>query len=204
MPGIRQQVATYLKTPYQNFIDRIIPTLFIIWGGGQDFLNNNSIGPLQIASSLMNSVRDLLNAGVKNLLVFNQIPGYLTPFGRRLNQPVLLSAFAVGTNNAIAAGLAALKPLYPNSSLHLFDVHGLLIEVISNASSIKFDNTMDQCWITINTTTVKQNCTSPEKYVFVDEFHFTALVHQLIADFVQPFLSICYKGNATNPYFRVI
>ena len=204
VPGIRQQVATYLNTTHKTIIDKIVPTLYILWGGGNDFSRNSSISPLQIASSLMNSVRDLLNAGVKNVLVFNQPPGNLSPFGRRLNQPVLLAALTAGINNAIAASLAALKPFYPDSSLHLFDVHGLLIEIISNASSIKFDNTIDQCWITINTTTLVQNCTNPNKYVYIDDIHFTAPVHQLIATFIQPFLSICYNDNATNPFFRVI
>ncbi len=50
----------------------LIATLYVIWAGGNDFLFNNTIIPVQIVNSLAISIKALLDAGAKNLLVFNE------------------------------------------------------------------------------------------------------------------------------------
>lgn len=202
VPGIRQQVATYLNKTHRRILSNIIPTLHIIWGGGNDFVFNRTISPFQSVNSLMNSVRDLLNAGAKNLLVFNQLPIQILPYSRRFNQSQTLMALTNIINNATVTSLSAIPKNYSNAPIYMFDYNSFITKVVSNTSSVKFANTVDGCWYVASLTRVDINCANPNEYVFIDNFHFTATVNKLIADTIQSFLSIFYRDNTPNSYFR--
>ena len=202
VPGIRQQVATYLNKTHPTIIDTILPTLHIICSSGNDFVFNPTMNPLSSVNSLMNSVKDLLNVGVKNLVVFNQLPIQSLPYTKRFNQTQALTQLTIGLNAAIAANLAALQQIYTNAKIYLFDFNALFTKILSNTLPMTFINTVDGCWKVVNTTTVNKNCSKPNQYVFIDDFHFTGPVNQLITDAFQPFLSNCYRNNTPNSYFR--
>lgn len=202
VPGIRQQVATYLNKTHQRVLSNMIPTLHILWNGGNDFVFNRTISPFQSVNSLMNSVRDLLNAGAQNLLVFNQLPIQILPYSRRFNQSQTLQALTNIINNLTVTSLSAIQKNYSNAHIYMFDSNAFITKIVSNTSSVKFANTVDGCWYVASLTQVDINCANPNEYIFIDNFHFTATVNRLLAETIQTFFSMFYQNNTSNSYFR--
>jgi phospholipase/lecithinase/hemolysin len=98
-------------------------------------------------------------------------------------------------NNATGTDINVIQNNYTNSSVQIFDIYTLITRILSNNSST-FSNTVNNCWNEFNFTAIQILCPDPSKYVFLDTYHFTTLVHQLIADAIQPFLS--YNGSNRN------
>jgi phospholipase/lecithinase/hemolysin len=194
VPGVRQQIAMYFNNTNKSNIN-FPSTLYILWAGGNDFIFNSSLTIPSIINSLMNSVRDLLASGAKNILVFNQPPFYAFPYISQLNQTALFTALTYLGNNATQMDINAIQNNYRNSSVQIFDIYTVITRILSNNSST-FSNTVNNCWNEFNLTAVQILCPDPSKYVFLDTYHFTTLVHQLIADAIQPFLS--YNGSTRN------
>ncbi|CAF2526048.1 unnamed protein product [Rotaria sp. Silwood2] len=53
-------------------------------------------------------------------------------------------------------------------------------------------NSTNKCWDTLHYTVILL-CSTPDTYLFIDQFHFTTRVHQFIADAIRKFL-IKWKG----------
>jgi phospholipase/lecithinase/hemolysin len=200
VPGVLQQVNQYFsKTNYFVLQISFQYALHVVWAGANDFLFNTSVTPQQIVNSLSNSLAALLNAGVKNLLVFNQPPGQYTPFFSALGYATSLAVgeLAQAGNIYLNAALVALKKSYPTASIYMFDTHSLITSVLA---SNQFINNNTACWTTYNATTVIKNCPDPTKYVFVDALHFSSTVEKIIADAVQPFFSWNFDKTNPGPY----
>lgn len=209
VPGIRQQVDTYLSKTRQNQVQHK-HAVHVVWGGGNDFVATLSGGSLpsvnstQSIASLTNSIRILLDAGVRTIVVCNQPPGQLLPYASTLGPLAgLVGGLINSLNTGIAAQLAALKPNYPDADIYLFDVNTLLIDVIAN-TELTFVNTVDACWIVISPTFITTPCPNPDQYIFVDPFHVSAPVHQLIADAFQTLFSGPRHFATLSPYFHLI
>ena len=199
VPGIRQQVATYFSQNNPSKIN-FQRTLYVLWGGGNDFLENRTLSPPAIVGSLMNSVNDLLTAGAKNILVFNQLPSQYTPLSASLGAPPGALAYLVSVfNTALTGALAPIRVANPQATLSIFDVNLLLTKVITSNSDY-FTSTTTNCWNSTNVNTVIQLCPDPNKYVFLDTIHYTAPVQKLIADAIQPFLLNSYAVNSASCY----
>jgi outer membrane lipase/esterase len=203
VPGVRQQVAQYL-----NDVDHIkllieFP-LYTIWAGGNDAIYDPTATTAQIVNSLMNSVKDLLNAGAKNLLIFNQPPAQDLPYTTETygSSAFIKAYFTQLTNTGnsqLQSSLQALKPSYTTASINIFDLHTLITDIIASNSS-NFTNTVNNCWNAVNLTTVIEYCTDPAEYIFLDPIHFSSTVQKMIANALLPFLSINYKSGTTVPY----
>ena len=203
VPGIRQEVGTYLNETCPKNIQSA-RSVHVIWGGGNDFVFSQTVTPAQSVNSFMNSVKDLLNAGVKTLIIFNQPPAQLLPYAGTLPIPrAAVAALTNGINTAIAGSLGLIKPAYPNAAIYLFDVNTLLTNIISNPASSTFSNRVDACWY-VNATKVYKLCPDANEYVFVDAIHFSTRVHQFIVRAVQPFFSDSFQDNTPGSYFRRI
>jgi phospholipase/lecithinase/hemolysin len=194
VPGVRQQIEMYFNNTNKTNIN-FATTLYILWAGGNDFIFNSSLTIPSIINSLMNSVRDLLGNGAKNILVFNQPPFYAFPYISQLNQTTYFTYLTNLGNNATGTDINVIQNNYTNSSVQIFDIYTLITRILSNNSST-FSNTVNNCWNEFNFTAIQILCPDPSKYVFLDTYHFTTLVHQLIADAIQPFLS--YNGSNRN------
>ena len=201
VPGVRQQIEMYLNDTSKTTID-FSSTLYIFWAGGNDFIFNHSTTPVEIVNRLMNDINIILAIGAKHILVFNQIPVQLVPYTLSFNQVPLFTAMTAAGNAAITGSLMNMQANFTDTSINIFNIHDLILNVTSNTTSVKFENTVSPCWIQQNLTTVNILCPDPKKYVFLDPFHFTSPVHQLIASAIQPFLS--YKYNATSSYPYII
>jgi phospholipase/lecithinase/hemolysin len=198
VPGVLQQVAQYLNPTNKAVLKISLPFyLHVVWAGANDFIFSSSVTPIQVIDSLFNSLETLLNAGVKNLLVFNQPPDQYTPAIIASNQATAAAAAVQEANILLSAGLALLKISYPAASIYMFDTHSLITTVLA---SNQFINNNTACWTTVNPTTVIQNCPDPTKYVFVDEVHFSSAVEKIIADAVQPLLSFNFLNLNLGPY----
>jgi outer membrane lipase/esterase len=199
VPGVLQQVGQYLRETNSLFLAfNFKYALHVVWAGANDFLFNNTLTPPQIVNSLSNSLVVLLNAGVKNLLVFNQPPGQYTPAFSTTPEAGLVGLLAQDGNFILNATLAGLKQNYPKANIYMFDLHSLILKVLANSNNPPtFTNNNTACWIGYNITTVIQNCPDPTKYVFVDPLHFSSTVEQIIADTVQPFFA--WNLNKKNP-----
>ncbi len=200
VPGFLQQVDQYLANPF-NILSylNIIPTLYVIWGGGNDFLVNNSITPPQIVNSLALSIKALLDAGAKNILVFNQPPLQALPIISAYNQNAYFAYLTKLGNDALNTTLKSFKSSYPSASICMFNLNALITKVLANSAST-FTNTVSPCWTNYNVTTVIKNCPDPTKYVFIDNIHFTSPVQQQISDAIQPFISGSILGSYIIPY----
>ena len=65
VPGVRQQIATYLNNINKNTMG-YTRSLYIIWAGGNDFVYNKTVTPVRVVASLMNAVQDLLTVGARD------------------------------------------------------------------------------------------------------------------------------------------
>ena len=196
-PGVRQQIVEYLE----NHAEKTIPfsqTLHIVWAGGNDFVFNNSIPPQMIANSLINCLRDLIAAGAKHLLMFNQPPVQYFPYLNQLGQSALFTQLTKVANDATIAGLTILKQNNTDVSINLFDVHAVVTKIVTNNSMIHFTNTVDRCWTEFNITALGQMCSNPSEYAFIDQFHLTSEANGLIAAALRPFLT-CGSEISTLP-----
>jgi len=190
VPGVRQQIAMYLNDSSNSTID-FTRTLYIIWAGGNDLVYNSSLTISSIVNSLMNGIRDLLAVGAKNFLIFNQPPVQAFPYFSRLNRTAVFTALTIQANTYINTSITAIQNNNTNTSIQIFDVNALITTILAN-QSIPFSNTVAKCWDSSNLTSVTILCNDPSTYVFIDNFHFTSTVHQLIANALSPFLP--YNG----------
>jgi outer membrane lipase/esterase len=200
VPGVRQQIGTYLTRPGSNRIN-FASTLYILWAGGNDFADKPTLSPPSIVTSLLNSVNDLLAAGAKHILVFNAVPAQSVPASQGLASPAILSYLTSLFNNALTADLAVIQQNNPQASLNIFDINSLISKVVASNSSY-FINTTTNCWNSANATTIIKLCSNPEKYVFLDIQHFTNRVDALIADAVRQFLLTSFEVNSSGCYVR--
>lgn len=200
VPGIRQQVNTYLNETRLKKVKRE-RRVHAIWGIGNDFVFSATSTPVSSVNSLMSSVKALLDAGAKNLVVFNGQPAQLLPYSRLSGQPIqLFIGLTTAINNLILANLTTIKSNYPHANIYLFDVNALFTKIISNTASVTFADTTNPCWVVLSATTVSPPCPNPNEHVFVDIFHVSAPAQQLIADAVQPLFTGRSK-NTPIPYF---
>jgi phospholipase/lecithinase/hemolysin len=178
-------------------------TLYILEGGGNDLIFGLTLGgvvllPDVIVASLFKSVQALLDIGAKNILVFNQPPVQYFPFSKPYNSPELFIYLTDQANLDISNLTQSMQLDNPQASLNIFDFHSLILNIVTENSTY-FTNTVDNCWLYVNVTTVLEFCSNPDEYLFVDVIHLTSRAYGLIADAVRPFLfnSTGYENSTT-------
>jgi len=185
VPGVRQQILIYLNETNINNMN-FARTLYVIWAGGNDYYFNKTINPSSVTASILNGVEDLLKIGVKHLLIVNQSPIQAMPFIETQEQVVYYRDRTIYHNNNLSIVITKLDYNRKQINLYLFDVYSLVLKVISNESNYSL-NTKDNCWNVLNGNVIML-CTNPESYVYIDQYHFTARMHELIGDAVRQFI----------------
>ena len=186
VPGVRQQISIYLnktKGIAKNFTRR----LYVIWVGGNDYYFNQTISPMQVTTSILNAVKDLLNIGVKHLLLVNQAPVQNMPFVRTEERIIYYRERTIYHNNNLSIGKQNLDYNHAEVKLYLFDIYSFLLGIANNYSQYSF-NTRAACW-NVSNRQVIDRCSNPELYIYIDQYHFTAIVHELIGNEVRKFLA---------------
>ena len=200
VPGVRQQIGIYVDGTKLNKIN-FARTLYILWAGGNDFVNKPTLTPPAIVASLLNGVKDLLAVGAKHILVFNALPAQSIPASQGLAPSPVLSYLTGLFNTALTAELAVIQQNNTQASVNIFDINSLASKIIGRNTSY-FTNTVSNCWNSVNATTIIKLCSNPEKYVFLDLQHFTSRVGELIADAVRQFLLTSFDVNNSGCYVR--
>jgi phospholipase/lecithinase/hemolysin len=187
VPGVRQQILTYLTDIDITTID-LSHTLYVIWAGNNDYLDNSSLTSDFVVSSLINAVYDLVLVGVTNLIIMNQSPLESYPIFHGSDIDMSLMTKIINHNTYLSSNISQIAKLY-KISIKVFDLYSLIKTILSNNSTTKL-NTINQCWNIINDSIISQ-CSNPNQYVFIDDYHFTTSIHQTIADTFCQFLSSC-------------
>jgi phospholipase/lecithinase/hemolysin len=184
VPGVRQQILIYLNETNINNMN-FVRTLYVIWAGGNDYYFNKTISPSSVTASILKGVEDLRKIGVKHLLIVNQSPIQAMPFIETQEQVVYYRDRTIYHNNNLSIGITKLDYNRKQINLYLFDVYSLVLKIISNESNYSL-NTKDNCWNVLNGNVIML-CSNPESYVYIDQYHFTARMHELIGDAVRQF-----------------
>jgi len=170
--GLNVQIPAYVTTA-----DSPSPgTLFIIWIGGNDFLNGN--GDFQAAVDNINEgMEELVEFGAKYLLVLN-LPD-LGAIPAELGKPEAprATAFSNDFNAGLANMLSGFRTEHPEIMVFEFDVFSFAMAVRNDPAAYGF----------VNVTDPSPNFDVPNDfdgagYVFWDERHPTTSMHVLIAD----------------------
>ncbi|CAF4558897.1 unnamed protein product [Rotaria sp. Silwood1] len=182
VPGIRQQIVNYLTGTDVSKTD-LSSTLYIIWAGGNEYLIEPALSSERVFASLVAAVSDLLVVGIQNLLVINLPPVQSFP---GTNDKQRLSKLINQYNNYLLSNITGIQSGYTEVSIRIFDLYSLITEILSN-NSMSTLNKIDKCWNILDDRIISQ-CTNPNEYVFIDDYHFTSVIHQVIADNIQNFI----------------
>jgi outer membrane lipase/esterase len=186
VPGIRQQIQTYLSN-IDVTATNSSRTLYVIWGGTNDYLDDPSLTADLVVSSLMDAVYDLVLVEIANLLVINQPPLQAYPPFNRPTENKTISALIINHNTYLSSNISQVATEYTQTSIQIFDLYSLITNILSN-NSIPTLNTIDACWDILNDSRVLLQCKNPNNYVFIDNYHFTTSIHQTIAGNIRQFL----------------
>ena len=179
LPGIEQQVGGFLLT--NPVVDS--DALYIVFGGGNDYLGNQSTDVGASVDNIGDYIIDLYNAGARNFLIPNlpdlgQLPATLsTPNSSNL------SLITQSHNGLLALTLSGLSQNLPSIEITSLDIFSLFADARNRPSEYGFTNIDKACLSTIQDGIPVQPievCPNPNQYLFWDSIHPTTRSHQLI------------------------
>ncbi|CAF1219565.1 unnamed protein product [Adineta steineri] len=185
VPGVRQQIVTYLANNDITKVD-LTRTLYVIWAGMNDYLDNSSITSDLVVASLMNAISDLTLVGAEHILVLNLPPLQAYPFSRETNKNLSLNTVVTNHNSYLLSNISQVNIMYNTTSIKVFDLYSLMISILTNNSIPAIDKT-NPCWNISNDIVISQ-CLIPNQYIFIDTYHLTTTIHQRIAVNIEQFL----------------
>ena len=140
--------------------------LYIIWAGGNNFLQNSPPGTFDAADAaddIVQAVSDLSVLGAQNFLVAN-LP---------INDP-----WSFTFNATLSGGLASLGTSNPSLDIIEFDTLSVLLGATLNPAAFGLTNVLDPCF-NEGAGTV---CANPDEYLLWDTVHPTARGHEILSD----------------------
>ncbi len=178
--GIANQVLAYLSGGPVTNPDG---TLFVIWGGPNDFFIDPSAATAANAvTNLANGIGMLYAYGARRFLVPNMPDLALTPYGLSLGsmEQAGLRALSVGFNGGLDMALAGLGAL-SGIDITPFDTFGLLASISANPAAYGFTSAALPC-LTGSLGGAADVCADPGNYVFWDSVHPTTAAHAILGD----------------------
>lgn len=168
--GIKKQVSAFTTAHPAFDPDH---TLFVVWGGPNDFLLNPFPWTVTSAvNNLANSITALSNAGARHILVPNMMDLGATPLADVLNVETYLNSLTKSFNKALAKKLTTLDAALP-ADIIPFDTFSALNAVLANPAAYGFTNVDDACLFS-------PACTDPDSFLFWDLVHPTTYTHALL------------------------
>ncbi|CAF5137541.1 unnamed protein product, partial [Rotaria sp. Silwood1] len=133
-----------------------------------------------VVKSLINGRKDLIQIGAKHILIVNLPPLEAYPATFRLNIRYYLKKLTLKHNRKLSISIRLLQWIFPDISFTLFDIYSLISNILMNKAAYGINST-NKCW-NISNYTVVELCSTPNTYLYIDQYHFTTRIHQLIAD----------------------
>lgn len=188
--GMRGQVEQYLGGQAAQGKGADAQSLYVVWGGGNDFLSLINTGNFgNVAATATNAVTNLVTEvgmlyakGARHVMV-PLLPDLGTTFYGTSGAlpPSLLSGLSGSFNAALSAQMTALKATRPDLQLTLFDTPSVLAGVRAGMQAAG-QNVTDRCWTgdyagAGNSAPV---CTNPDGHYLFDKVHPSAFVHEQV------------------------
>ncbi|HSO19349.1 MAG TPA: SGNH/GDSL hydrolase family protein [Desulfosarcina sp.] len=172
-PGLIEQVTVYVAAVGPPLA---ADTLFVIWVGGNDFLNDGD-GFASVVANIDQAVESLVQAGAMHLLIVNLPDLGAIPDTLGTPEADQATAFTNDFNQALGALLDQFSVDYPGVGFYLFDVFSYFETVRAEPDAFGF----------VNATAPSPNFAVEDNFdgaghVFWDERHPTTRMHALIAD----------------------
>jgi len=160
-PGMGVQIEYFFEDGHTLDGDELI----VVQGGG------NESSAVIAARNVVLHVAHLAEAGGRHILVNNHF--------RTSQSPAVVSdpgadQFVAKYGELLAAGLDAIEAKYPDVTIYRFDMLGLHDDMIANPDDYGLTNITDPLRASSNG--------DPDEYMWWDQHHFTAKVHQIFAD----------------------
>jgi phospholipase/lecithinase/hemolysin len=162
---LNTQIPTFL---FNNDFNADPDALYVVWAGGNDFLQNDPPGtfnPTTSVENVINSILGLSAAGAMDFFIPNL--AVLDPWAFQFNAELKIALDSLVGLNIIQ-----------------FDVFSLLLDVVTNPDDYGFTNALDPCLTEMGI------CANPDEYLLWDTVHPTTAGHAIIAaaalELVQP------------------
>ena len=213
--GLEGQIASFAN------LTNIQPAdpngLYVLWAGANDynevFFNPDSLTvsieqlPDQVTSNLSDAVQSLYDLGARNFLVPNLPDLGITPFADFLDEfnpniaiSTQLSNLTTAHNNLLEVKLTELDDSLSETNISLLDANALLSDIITNPSSFGISDLDNSCLTNFQPGFMFDGiCSNPDEFLFWDNIHPTAAVHQLIAEEALEVLQQQESENVPEP-----
>ena len=161
--------------------------LYIVWSGGNDYLRGFGAEPAQVIDDLEESINSLYDLGARNFLIPNIpdlgiIPRVQEPpnllFDLFTASPSQFTNLTEQHNAALEATLDDLSNNLNDINLIPLDVYSLYNDMLANPEEFGLTNTSDSYLDSPNLGTRN----NPDEYLFWDQVHPTAAVHEIFAE----------------------
>lgn len=170
LPGMKGELEQYME----DSAGQADPNaLYFVWGGGDDYLTNDS--PVMAARNISGYVGELATAGAKHILVPNLGDLGHTPFVRAQGDAAQAQAeaFTLSFNEELANQLGTVSAQFPTAGIFQFDTYSFLNGVIADPLSYGFTDVQNSC--------LALSCEDPGSFLYWDDFHPTTYAHSVIA-----------------------
>jgi phospholipase/lecithinase/hemolysin len=176
LPGMRDEVNGYLGD--LNGAKADPNALYMVWGGGDDFLSTTS--PTVAAQNIAGYVSELAAAGARHFLVPNLPDLGATPSSID-NGPAFQAAareFSVTFNSALDTQLGNVNGQFPSADIFRFDTFSFVNDIIQNPAGFGLTDATHSCLGGIGGLIP---CSDAGQHLFWDDFHPTTQAHLLLA-----------------------
>ncbi|MER3494663.1 MAG: GDSL family lipase [Mastigocladus sp. ERB_26_2] len=184
LPGVLGQVGLFTRSLRESNQSADPNALYIVWGGGNDYVFGNVTDVSQPIANLSRSVALLALAGAKNIMVVNLPDLGKLPLTSGQDNSSQLTSLSRKYNIALAASLKTLS-LIPDVNIIPINVNSLFQRVQRFPSEFGLTNVTDACLVGDIDDIAQGNftvCTNPNEYLFWDSVHPTTRVHSIVAE----------------------
>ncbi|GAB1542264.1 SGNH/GDSL hydrolase family protein [Scytonema sp. NUACC21] len=199
LPGVIDQI--------DNFITANPVTdpnaLYTIYGSVNDYFYGGQTNTNVPVANTIEGVTKLVNAGAKNIVVFNSGALQVTPgasLGESVQTPEGLKALVEEHNSQLSKALEDLKQtLDPSVNIIPFDIYSVYLDQVNNPEKYGYTNVDSSC---VNNplapTDIPEDCRKkPENYLWWDTVHFSSQGYSVVADAVY---SRVHATKVPEPY----
>ena len=184
--GIRELVEMYISNLKIN--EGKSKILFIIWGGGNDFLNNPELDTNIVLNNIISSITKIFSLQDNYKDIYILVPNlpnlYRLPYVLKNKEKYKnIENKIIEYNKLLSIQMSNFSLKYKNKIIY-YDVYSHIEEIIRNNKSYNLENISQACLHENQ----EINCLNPRSYLFWDEVHPNSYIHCLIAKETQELL----------------